>query len=616
MKKNYHESKKTILAGMLAIASFSCTTKLNAQAAVNWRTELSNHPFSAFGEGDASSTEAFIDTVSNRIYRFNNDMFEEKGTYDYDPGTTKANKTGDVIACYDAATGKYLWANEIQHISTSGYVSLEAITTIGNKKGLFVAGSFTGKMKYGTTIFNSTNIPSTNNTFPSKDLFIFKLDENGKLLKSIIIKPIQQGGSSGGYVRAITTDVNGAVCVAFENYSGSLETYDVNPGTGINKAIINEGDVIIAKYDINLNYLNHNVISTFGNNIDVRTIVFDAGKNLVVNAVFAAYNNNGTDLDTKQAGKQSIVYTLANSGYSERQILIKYNSNLGLAWHKTFDQSLYSLKMNVDGTGAIYLGGVLTSGDIFTLSSTQKLKGPKDSARIFVAKYDKLGNYKSCFSETRKDRAYVDQYDFSIDSKNNIYFAGSLDYSVYMFKLKTASATNSFSQVWKNRIQNTNAIAENYLFGLTVLPVKNSVFLFGAIEGVATYKDLVNNPMSKFTVQSGHSEIAIKYTLSGAALSAEEQVEENSNISYKLSNNVSSINLSIYPNPATDVLTVKSTLSEIAVITIYNYNGVAVKTAQATEQETKLNISELPGGMYFVEVVGNDYKEIRKIIKQ
>ncbi|MBN8702090.1 MAG: T9SS type A sorting domain-containing protein, partial [Bacteroidetes bacterium] len=109
-----------------------------------------------------------------------------------------------------------------------------------------------------------------------------------------------------------------------------------------------------------------------------------------------------------------------------------------------------------------------------------------------------------------------------------------------------------------------------------------------------------------------------EYALSGAALADEEQAEDGNSIVYKTNLEEMAATLVVYPNPSIDNISIKITLSEseAAVATIYNYSGIVVKTISLTENETKVEIAELPAGMYFVEVVGNNFKEIRKIIKQ
>ncbi len=65
-------------------------------------------------------------------------------------------------------------------------------------------------------------------------------------------------------------------------------------------------------------------------------------------------------------------------------------------------------------------------------------------------------------------------------------------------------------------------------------------------------------------------------------------------------------NISIYPNPAANVVNVTSdSNSEIA---IFNATGKEVKRISTNESTTAVDISELPNGMYFIVVNGNAKK--------
>jgi hypothetical protein len=65
-------------------------------------------------------------------------------------------------------------------------------------------------------------------------------------------------------------------------------------------------------------------------------------------------------------------------------------------------------------------------------------------------------------------------------------------------------------------------------------------------------------------------------------------------------NDSEKINLSVYPNPAKDVLTIKSCEDTSAII--YNAIGVAVKKSAINAGENKIQISDLPAGTYFIKI--------------
>ena len=72
--------------------------------------------------------------------------------------------------------------------------------------------------------------------------------------------------------------------------------------------------------------------------------------------------------------------------------------------------------------------------------------------------------------------------------------------------------------------------------------------------------------------------------------------------------------LAIYPNPSSTNITIES--PSIDHLTILNLNGQEIITRQITGPKTKLDISNLPGGVYFVRLTNDRTVTVGKIIKQ
>ena len=75
--------------------------------------------------------------------------------------------------------------------------------------------------------------------------------------------------------------------------------------------------------------------------------------------------------------------------------------------------------------------------------------------------------------------------------------------------------------------------------------------------------------------------------------------------------------LSVNPNPATDRITVETTVSQANwQLSIMNLNGKEVLTLQITETKTIIDISNLPSGVYFVRLTNEKTVEVGKFVKQ
>lgn len=84
----------------------------------------------------------------------------------------------------------------------------------------------------------------------------------------------------------------------------------------------------------------------------------------------------------------------------------------------------------------------------------------------------------------------------------------------------------------------------------------------------------------------------------------------NSNVTTEL------VDVSVYPNPVKTILYLKTTITELEQIQIYNVNGVLLKDAKLTSKE--VDFSEYPAGIHLIKI--KDKKELEvgsmKVIKQ
>jgi hypothetical protein len=72
----------------------------------------------------------------------------------------------------------------------------------------------------------------------------------------------------------------------------------------------------------------------------------------------------------------------------------------------------------------------------------------------------------------------------------------------------------------------------------------------------------------------------------------------------------------IYPVPTTDKITIETSTTPVkSHLSIMNLNGQELMTCQITSSKTHLDISNLPGGVYFVRLTSERMVEVGKIIK-
>jgi phosphatidylserine/phosphatidylglycerophosphate/cardiolipin synthase-like enzyme len=98
------------------------------------------------------------------------------------------------------------------------------------------------------------------------------------------------------------------------------------------------------------------------------------------------------------------------------------------------------------------------------------------------------------------------------------------------------------------------------------------------------------------------------YSLSGT-LSACTVTDINEN---SLSDNL----INIYPNPASDKITVKNNSDELQEVSIYSINGQLMIQKEINSPEMNIDISSLSQGIYVIRISGNSNSFVTKMIKE
>ena len=79
----------------------------------------------------------------------------------------------------------------------------------------------------------------------------------------------------------------------------------------------------------------------------------------------------------------------------------------------------------------------------------------------------------------------------------------------------------------------------------------------------------------------------------------------------------SSLGINVYPNPATEVLNIETSMVEKeATLIIYNINGQELINQQIIENKVHIDISKLKKGIYFIKLITTNSAEVKKFIKK
>jgi len=74
--------------------------------------------------------------------------------------------------------------------------------------------------------------------------------------------------------------------------------------------------------------------------------------------------------------------------------------------------------------------------------------------------------------------------------------------------------------------------------------------------------------------------------------------------------------ISLYPNPATDVMTIAYSIDDNSIAYIYSINGSLVKTIKLTEDNTVVDVQNLRAGMYLLKVVSSEEVNVQRFVKK
>ena len=80
-------------------------------------------------------------------------------------------------------------------------------------------------------------------------------------------------------------------------------------------------------------------------------------------------------------------------------------------------------------------------------------------------------------------------------------------------------------------------------------------------------------------------------------------------------NNQKNYSFDVYPNPASDFISIHQNQNKNSRSYIYNIKGELVSYKQLTHREDKINVSNLPKGTYIIKVFTDESSNSRRFLK-
>jgi hypothetical protein len=477
---------------------------------------------------------------------------------------TNAGNEDIFLVKYDVF-GTMLWA---KRFGGANYDKAECIK-LDHSGNIILAGSFESPTLVIDTITLTNNHPN------NYDLFLAKLDNQGG-----VIWARSAGGTDNDFTTSICIDGSGNILMTGYFNSDTIQF--------ISSTLTNAGwaSIFLVKYDSNGNEIWAK--SAGGSDTDMsKSITVDASGYIYMAGTF--YDTN-LSFDT-------IILASTDLGFGDA-FLVKYDSSGKVIWAKSAGGVSYEdgNSVAVDGAGNAYFAGSFSSN---TVAFDSIILTKDGSSNIFFAKFDINGNvlWAKSIGGDRWDEAIC----IVIDTLWNIYMAGDFSSTNINFDTVTLFNPGSNANVFLAKFDaNGNVIwakdvkgfSDEDFPGSVAVNSMGDIYLAGYFESQSlTFGTLVlyNNTAIEdiFLVKLGIG----------------TGIEELNN----------SINFSVYPNPATNTLTING-LSTTATAEIYDLSGKLLLTKQLSVNQ--IDISTLAKGLYFIKLNTEEGSVVKKFVKE
>ncbi|MFA4852315.1 MAG: SBBP repeat-containing protein [Bacteroidales bacterium] len=470
----------------------------------------------------------------------------------------------------------WLWAKSAGGTS-SDCAAYVAVDTSGNT---YVVGDFTSS----TITFGSTTLTNADNTGYTYDIFIVKYDANGNLLWAK-----SAGGWNDDGVVSVAVDVSGNIY-----FAGWFQSSTIIFGfTTLTNA--GHADIFLAKYDVNGDVIWAKSAGGTGWEDWANSVAVDSSGNTYVVGSFSSH--------TLSFGFNTLTNT-DSIGTTSDLFLAKYDTYGNVLWAKSAGGTSDDLanSVAVDSSGNTYLAGRFRSPTI-TFGSTTLTNAGVNHADIFLAKYDANGNVLWAKSSGGTGNDWANSV--AVDASGNTYLTGVFISPTITFGSTTLTNASYNSQdmflakydtsgyvLWAKSAGGTY---DDEAFSITV-DASGNIYLAGYFfSSTITFG---------FTVLTNADNTGNTSDMFLTKLSASTGINELSNL----------LNISIFPNPAIDNLTIK--VPQKATIEILNIEGQIMKSISAGENHTTIDISGFASGMYFVEVKTDEGIVVKKFVKE
>jgi surface protein len=227
----------------------------------------------------------------------------------------------------------------------------------------------------------------------------------------------------------------------------------------------------------------------------------------------------------------------------------------------------------------------------FNLYNVEDMSGMFSGAIAFNRRFGLGSSVKSVFAMFRNAKSFNQH--LGILNTNNVtnmasMFEGASSFNQSLGLINTTNVTNM-----DNMLLNCNMDCDNYTSTLIGWNKRNT----GSIPRVVGVRGLVYSINAKLA----------RNTLISKGWTIQDDIETFATCGYTPTNEISNINIKVYPNPVSNKISIETELSEA--VTIYNAMGIKISTHDIKEGINELEFNHV-SGLYLLE-----FEKSRKSIK-
>jgi len=536
----------------------------------------------SFGGGDIDDGNSIVVDSLGNSYLVGNFW----GTVIYNTGSIVtplvSEGLSDIFILKLDSTGAGVWIKQIGGVSYDEGFSI----TIDAFGDILVTGRFTNTVDFGLG-GNAVYLSS----FPlwKSDVFILKIDVAGNLIwaKSM-------GGAEDDVPWSISTDRAGNVYTTGIFQGGGQADFD--PGAGVFNLISFGGsDIFIQKLDSAGSFRWAKNVGSGANDI-VRSITTDIFHNTYITGEFF-----GTIDFDPGPGVFNLTSSTSNDIYVQ-----KLDSNGSFLWAKSMGGASNDAGVAItsDSFGNVYITGMFSGTADFDPGIGSDSLTPIGSLDVFIQKLNSNGDliWVKSVGGTNMEVGT----DINIDINDDVYLTGwfrdtvDFDPGVGVFNLSVfGSAAFVLKLDSSGNFKWAKSFAGSAGSGRSLfVDQKRSVYLVGSFMGSA---DLDPDTTTNIVVSAGGSR---DYFIIKLSQGFPVGIIDNKEVQ----------NLIIYPNPASQQITVDSKELKISEIKIIDIMGKLIKTF--IPASNNINITDLISGIYFIQITTKERTITQKFVKK